>query len=104
MAKRLVRAEWITVDCSSSFQTLKKFHFIIYLVSTIRGKIDKGTPSRLVIIELHSICQKKYIDEKVIISLLHAVSLVKLGLFQTAKRLAITIQKFPLRKRTKFLS
>ena len=58
MVKRLVRAEWITVDYSSSFQTLKKFHCIIYLVSTIRGKIDKGTPSRLVIIELHSICQK----------------------------------------------
>ena len=61
MVKRLVRVEWITVDCSSSFQTFKKFHCIIYLVSTIRGKIDKGTPSRLVIIELHSIYQKKNI-------------------------------------------
>ena len=95
MVKRLVRVEWITVDCSSSFQTLKKSHCkkFHYLVSTIRGKIDKGTPSRLVIIELHSIYQKKYINEKVNISLLYAVSLVKLGLFQKAKRLAITIQK-----------
>ena len=94
MVKRLVRVEWITVDSSSSFQTFKKFHCIIYLVSTIRGKIDKGTPSRLVIIELHSICQKKkYINEKVNISFLYAVSLAKLGLFQKAKRLAITIQK-----------
>ena len=58
MVKRLVRAEESSAECSSSFQTLKKFHCIIYLVSTIRGKIDKGTPSRLVIIELHSICQK----------------------------------------------
>ena len=93
MVKRLVRVEWITVDCSSSFQTFKKVHCIIYLVSTIRGKIDKGTPSRLVIIELHSIYQKKYINEKVNISLLYAVSLVKLCLFQKAKRLAVTIQK-----------
>lgn len=93
MVKRLVRVEWITVDCSSSFQTLKTFHCIIYLVSTIRGKIDKGTPSRLVIIELHSIYQKKYINEKVNISFLYVVSLVKLGMFQKTKLLAITIQK-----------
>ena len=86
MVKSLVRVEWITVDCSSSFQTLKKFHCIIYLVSTIRGKIDKGTPSRLVIIELHSIYQKKYINEKVIISHLYAVSLVKLGLFEESSK------------------
>ena len=59
--------------------------FVVRLIKVLRvgWSLLNSTPST----------KNKYINEKVNISLLYAVSLVKLGLFQKAKRLAITIQK-----------